>query len=156
MNKSFKIRNRASSCSRTSKMNSTISKNPKFLLHKDLAELIELIHICENNKEQVYSVYSPDSSLASNELNSLNLAVAKLKDKIQQQLYENKALKNRYRMIVNAGNSSIKEVPLASEDSETQEMMYRVLRKLNQDASYALDQFKEAIIQSEEDYEEDY
>jgi hypothetical protein len=33
--------------------------------------------------------------------------------------------------------------------------MFRVLRKLNQDASYALDQFKEAIIQSEEDYDDD-
>lgn len=41
-------------------------------------------------------------------------------------------------------------------ESEQQEVMYRVLRKLNQDATYALEQFKEAIIQSEEDYEDDY
>ena len=67
-----------------------MSGNPKFLLHKDLAELIELITACDENKEQVYSVYSPDSSLASNEMNGLNLTLAKLKDKIQQQMYENK------------------------------------------------------------------
>ena len=90
MNKSFKIRNRASSCSRTSKLSLTMSGNPKFLLHKDLAELIDLIAVCDDNKEQVYSVYSPDSSHASNEMNGLNLVISKLKDKIQQQVYENK------------------------------------------------------------------
>ena len=61
-------------------------------------------------------------------------------------------------MIVSASstNGAIKEIPQDSDERESHEMMYRVLRKLNQDASYALDQFKEAIIQSEEDYDEEY
>ena len=94
MSKSFKIRNRASSCSRTSKLNTTISGNSKYNLYKDISELLELIEICDSNKEQVYSAYSPDSSLASNEVNGLNLSITKLKDKIQQQVYENK-VKNK-------------------------------------------------------------
>ena len=57
---------------------------------------------------------------------------------------------------VNSAPGTIKEVVNDSEETENQEIMYRVLRKLNQDATYALDQFKEAIIQSEEDYEEEY
>ena len=131
-------------------------------MQNDLAELIELIHLSETNKDQVHSAYLPDSTLAASEIQGLNLQVAKLKDKNQQLLYENKvipnqALKNRYRMLINLNNNSntIKESLNDFDDSENQEMMYRVLRKLNQDASYALDQFKEAIIQNEEDYEED-
>jgi hypothetical protein len=163
MSKSFKIRNRASSCSRTSKLNSTMALNPKYSLAKDIAELIELIEISDANKEQVYSIYSPDSSSAANEIQALNVKIAKLKDKIQQQQYENKvrlrkALKNRYKMLVNTSNTNgmIRENADDSEESENQEIMYRVLRKLNQDATYALDQFKEAIMQSEEDIDDEY
>lgn len=66
-------------------------------------------------------------------------------------------MKNRYRTLINIGNSSKnKDNPNEAMESEQQEVMYRVLRKLNQDATYALEQFKEAIIQSEEDYEDDY
>jgi len=50
--------------------------------------------ISEANKDQVYSVFSPDSSSASNELQGLNLTIKKLKAKIQQQEYENKVLEN--------------------------------------------------------------
>ena len=55
----------------------------------------------------------------------------------------------------NSSGAGGKDFPQDPDEREHQEMMYRVLRKLNQDASYALDQFKEAIIQSEEDYDED-
>jgi len=67
-------------------------------------------------------------------------------------------LKNRYRTLVSTGNpnSKVRDNPNEAKESEQQGVMYRILRKLNQDATYALDQFKEAIIQSEEDYEEEY
>ncbi|OMJ71392.1 hypothetical protein SteCoe_30404 [Stentor coeruleus] len=158
MSKSFKIRNRASSYSRSSKLNATMTGTSKYNLLKDVTELIDLIAVCEANKEEVYSVYSPDSSSASNELHGLNLTITKLKDKMQQLQYENKALKNRYRILANSANATgvIKENANETDEQENHDIMYRVLRKLNQDATYALDQFKEAIIQSEEDYEEDY
>ena len=92
MSKQFKIRNRASSSSRTSKLNSTMTINSKYSLSKDIAELIELIEISESNKEEVYATYSSDSSSAASEIQLLNLKVAKLKDKVQQQQYENKVI----------------------------------------------------------------
>jgi hypothetical protein len=94
MSKSFKIRNRANSCSRNSKLNSTFNAVAKYDLQKDVNELLDLMSICEANKEQVYSIYSPDSSSASNELQGLSLTIKKLKAKIQQQEYENKVLEN--------------------------------------------------------------
>ena len=90
MSKNFKIRNRANSCSRNSKLNSTLTNTAKYDLQKDVAELIELMAECDKNKEQVYSAYSLDSSSASVELKSLNETIQKLKAKIQQQEYENK------------------------------------------------------------------
>ena len=92
MSKNFKIRNRANSCSRNSKLNSTLPNTAKYDLQKDVAELIELMSECDKNKEQVYSAYSLDSSSASVELKSLNEAIHKLKAKIQQQEYENKVI----------------------------------------------------------------
>ena len=162
MSKNFKIRNRANSCSRNTKLNSTLTSTAKYDLQKDVAELIDLISECDKNKDQVYSVYSLDSSSASLELKSLNDTIQKLKAKIQQQEYEskvssNQALKNRYRTLINVGSSSkTKDNPNEASESKQQVLMYRVLRKLNQDATYALEQFKESIIQSEEDYEDDY
>ncbi len=90
MSKNFKIRNRANSCSRNSKLNSTLNNPAKYDLQKDVAELIDLMAECEKNKEQVYSIYSLDSSSASSELKGLNDTIQKLKSKIQQQEYENK------------------------------------------------------------------
>jgi hypothetical protein len=94
MSKSFKIRNRASSCSKTSKLNTTSTLYTKYSLSRDLFELIELIKISDSNKDQVYSAYLPDTSSASNEIQLLGVTLTKLKDKIQQQIYENKVRLN--------------------------------------------------------------